>query len=123
GLSQLHQMRGRVARSSIDSTSYLIFSDSASEIARKRLAVLERTFDGFEVAEQDLIMRGPGEIFGTRQHGLAELKFAKIPEDLELMVCAREYAFKRVLQGDRDSGWGEWIEAVLGMTKGRVIIV
>lgn len=123
GLSQLHQMRGRVARSSIDSTSYLIFSDSASEIARKRLAVLERTFDGFEVAEQDLTMRGPGEIFGTRQHGLPELKFAKIPDDLELMVCAREYAFKRVLQGDKDSGWGEWIEAVLGMTEGRVIIV
>jgi len=123
GLSQLHQMRGRVARSSNDSISYLIFSDSASEIARRRLAVLESTFDGFEVAEQDLLMRGPGEIIGTRQHGLPELKFAKIPDDLDLMVYARENAFRRVLEDDRSEGWGEWIDAVSGVTEGRVVIV
>lgn len=123
GLSQLHQMRGRVARSSTDSLSYLIFSDSASEIARKRLAILEQTFDGFKIAEQDLLLRGPGEIMGTRQHGLPELKFARIPDDLDLMVYARENAFKMVLGGNRDGGWGEWIDAVSGVMNGKVMIV
>ncbi|HEX6799222.1 MAG TPA: ATP-dependent DNA helicase RecG [Ktedonobacterales bacterium] len=90
GLSQLHQFRGRVGRGAQQSYCYLL-SQEASMVARERLAVMERTTDGFALAEADLQLRGPGDFFGTRQSGLPELKVAKLA-DAPLLTEAREQA-------------------------------
>ncbi len=92
GLAQLHQLRGRIGRGRQDATCYLVASTSTPQ-ARERLDVLEATDDGFKVAEEDLRIRGPGEVFGTRQHGLPELKVADLVEDMELLRLARRDAF------------------------------
>jgi ATP-dependent DNA helicase RecG len=112
GLSQLHQMRGRVQRSSRDSHSYLIVPDSASGQAIERLKVLEGNYDGFDIAEQDLMLRGPGDIVGRRQHGVPDLRFTSLPEDLDLLHAAREEAFRMVGSGG-DAAYEAWLE-VLG---------
>src|SRR5581483_5894979 len=78
GLSQLHQLRGRVGRGSISSSCVLLYQPPLSEIARERLAVLRSTNDGFEIARRDLEMRGPGELLGTRQTGVAAFHIADI---------------------------------------------
>jgi ATP-dependent DNA helicase RecG len=116
GLSQLHQMRGRVQRSSHDSLSYFIVPESASERALKRLAVLEENYDGFDIAEQDLLLRGPGDIIGRRQHGLSDLRFTSLPEDLDLLHAAREQAFGAVGTGGAE--WDEWLR-MIGRAAGR----
>ncbi len=90
GLSQLHQFRGRVGRGAHQSYCYLL-SQEASAQARERLSVMERTTDGFELAEADLALRGPGDFFGTRQSGLPELKVARLA-DTTLLVEARSQA-------------------------------
>jgi ATP-dependent DNA helicase RecG len=90
GLSQLHQFRGRVGRGSEQSYCYLL-SQGESPTARERLSVMERTTDGFVLAEEDLRLRGPGDFFGTRQSGLPELKVAKLA-DTKLLVEARQQA-------------------------------
>ena len=95
GLAQLHQLRGRIGRSAADAHCVLVASPT-NEVARKRLAVLEATHDGFRIAEEDLRLRGPGEFFGTRQHGLPELKVADLIEDFELLRLARRDAFEIV---------------------------
>ncbi len=95
GLAQLHQLRGRVGRGEQDARCILV-SSGGNPIARRRLDVLVRTNNGFEVAEEDLRIRGPGEIFGTRQHGLPELKVADLAEDFELLRLARRDAFALV---------------------------
>jgi ATP-dependent DNA helicase RecG len=92
GLAQLHQLRGRVGRGSDNATCILIASPT-TEDAKQRLKVLVDTSDGFKVAEEDLRIRGPGEIFGTRQHGLPELKVADLIKDFELLRLARRDAF------------------------------
>ncbi len=92
GLAQLHQLRGRVGRGAEESHCILV-SDPRNPIARRRLQVLEETRDGFRVAEEDLRLRGPGEFFGTRQHGMPELKVADLAEDFSLLREAREDAF------------------------------
>jgi ATP-dependent DNA helicase RecG len=79
GLSQLHQFRGRVGRGEQQSFCYLL-SQEASPLARERLSILERTGDGFALAEADLRLRGPGDFFGTRQSGLPELKVARLAD-------------------------------------------
>ena len=91
GLAQLHQLRGRIGRSKQDAVCILVSSPS-NPIARQRLEVMEQTTDGFKIAEEDLRIRGPGEIFGTKQHGLPELKVANLVEDLELLRIARRDA-------------------------------
>ena len=91
GLAQLHQLRGRIGRSSQDAACILVASPG-NPIARRRLEVLEETSDGFKIAEENLRLRGPGEIFGTRQHGLPELKVANLIEDFELLRLARRDA-------------------------------
>ena len=92
GLAQLHQLRGRIGRSSADARCVLVASPN-SEMARRRLAILESTHDGFKIAEEDLRLRGPGEFFSTRQHGMPELKVADLIEDFDLMRLARRDAF------------------------------
>ncbi|MEP0848714.1 MAG: ATP-dependent DNA helicase RecG [Phycisphaerae bacterium] len=98
GLSQLHQLRGRVGRGSKDSLCVLI-ARSRSEKSRQRLAVMIETTDGFRIAEADLRLRGPGELFGTRQHGLPELRVASLVDDFELLEQARRDAFD-IVAGD-----------------------
>jgi ATP-dependent DNA helicase RecG len=95
GLAQLHQLRGRIGRS--EAKSYcLLFADTDSETAKSRLEVMTRTNDGFKIAEHDLRLRGPGEMFSTRQHGLPDLKIANIVDDFELLAMARTNAFELV---------------------------
>ena len=92
GLAQLHQLRGRIGRSALDAHCILAATPT-TEIARKRLAILAATSDGFRIAEEDLRLRGPGQFFGTQQHGLPELRVADLVEDFELLRLARRDAF------------------------------
>ncbi|QOJ13161.1 MAG: ATP-dependent DNA helicase RecG [Planctomycetia bacterium] len=106
GLSQLHQLRGRVGRGSRDSLCVLVNRGQAAAIeggtpAAERLAVLARTTNGFEIAEADLQLRGPGQLLGTRQHGLPELRVASLATDEELTEQAREDAFAIVAADPR----------------------
>ena len=92
GLSQLHQLRGRVGRGTKDSLCVLI-SRSRGPKAAERLVAMAETTDGFKIAEADLRQRGPGELFGTRQHGLPELRVANIIDDFSMLEAARQDAF------------------------------
>ncbi len=98
GLSQLHQLRGRVGRGSKQSYC-IMFSDSPSKLCRERMKIMCNTTNGFEIAEKDLQLRGPGEFFGTRQHGLPEFKIANIFSDMDILKLA-ENAAKDVLKRD-----------------------
>ena len=93
GLAQLHQLRGRVGRSSHKSYCLLI-ADPKNEDALRRVKIMVRTNDGFKIAEEDLLIRGPGEFFGTRQAGMPDLKVADIENDTQLLEQARDEAFK-----------------------------
>ncbi|MGW8180597.1 MAG: helicase-related protein, partial [bacterium] len=98
GLSQLHQFRGRVGRG--EHKSYcLLLADTLTSEGKDRLDVIERTQDGFMLAEEDLRLRGPGEFFGTRQSGLPDLRMARL-SDMNLLELAREEAL-RLFQQDR----------------------
>jgi len=97
GLSQLHQFRGRVGRGTEQSYCMLL-AQNPSEIGRERLDTIEKTHDGFQLAEEDLRMRGPGEFFGTRQSGLPDLRMAKL-SDVALLELARSEA-TRLFQVD-----------------------
>ena len=91
GLSQLHQLRGRVGRGGAQSYCVLV-SGTRQEETKKRLEALCRTTDGFQIAEQDLALRGPGDFFGSRQHGLPLLKVASLQMDLETLRDAQQAA-------------------------------
>ena len=92
GLSQLHQLRGRVGRSQHKSYCLLIANPTTQE-AVQRMKAMVRTNDGFEIAEEDLAIRGPGEFFGTRQAGMPDLKVANIAKDARILEAARQEAF------------------------------
>ena len=98
GLSQLHQLRGRVGRGSVKSWCILL-SDSDNEDTRRRLKVLTQTNDGFKISEEDLRLRGPGDFFGQRQHGLPTLKAADRSCDMRLLEEAQSAA-NELLDGD-----------------------
>ncbi len=98
GLAQLHQLRGRIGRGSEKSYCFLI-SEGDSEIARKRGEIMENSSDGFVIAEEDLNLRGPGEIFGTRQHGLPDLKVADLAKNVKILNEARGEA-QRIVEED-----------------------
>jgi ATP-dependent DNA helicase RecG len=100
GLSQLHQLRGRVGRGSELSYCILI-GDPTNDVAKERLAALTQTNNGFEIAERDLQLRGPGEFFGTRQHGLPEFKLADITQEMELLQQAKEDALALLADDQR----------------------
>jgi ATP-dependent DNA helicase RecG len=93
GLSQLHQLRGRVGRGGAPSYCILLVQKTASEDARKRLKIMEETNDGFRIAEKDLTIRGPGEFLGTRQSGLPDFKVANLARDGMILSEAKEDAF------------------------------
>ena len=101
GLAQLHQLRGRVGRSSRPSWCALIAGDRASPEARARLSLLEQTTDGFLIAEKDLEARGPGDLLGTRQSGLPSLRVADPIHDLARLAAARRDVVERLARGER----------------------
>lgn len=92
GLSALHQLRGRVGRSQLQSYCFLVFSNELTDEAKQRLKVMKESNDGFYIAEQDLLIRGPGELTGTKQSGYLKLSYASLTEDLPLIEIAREEA-------------------------------
>lgn len=94
GLSQLHQLRGRVGRRDIPSSCILLADYKCSADARKRLKIMEKTTDGFVLAEEDLAIRGPGDFLGTRQSGLPDFRIASIIRDARILNDAKEDAFK-----------------------------
>ena len=107
GLAALHQLRGRVGRGSKPSIC-LLMSDNRSELAQRRLSILCETTDGFRIAEEDLKIRGPGELLGTRQHGWPEFTVANLVEDVDLLMQARDDAAAMVRDDERltDVGHG-----------------
>ncbi len=115
GLSQLHQFRGRVGRGSAQSYCMLL-AENPSEIGRARLDIIERVQDGFQLAEEDLRLRGPGEFFGTRQSGLPDLRMAKL-SDVALLELARAEAIKLF---EKDPGLKKPAHALLAKEVGRV---
>ncbi|MBP3654664.1 MAG: ATP-dependent DNA helicase RecG [Oscillospiraceae bacterium] len=93
GLSQLHQLRGRIGRGEHKSWCVLV-SDSTNEVSRERLKIMVKTSDGFAISEEDLRLRGPGDFFGNRQHGLPETHIADLGADMNVLVTAQEEANK-----------------------------
>ncbi len=96
GLAQLHQLRGRVGRGGGPSTCVLLSHGRLSEVARARLEVMVESNDGFQIAEQDLSLRGPGDFFGTRQSGMPSFRVGRLLRDRNLLERAREEAFRYV---------------------------
>jgi len=103
GLSQLHQLRGRISRAGFQPYCVLV-SDTRSEEAKQRLESLLETTDGFKIAERDLVLRGPGEFVGTKQHGITEFKIANLLKDIKILLNAREEAFNIVNQSPNLKG-------------------
>jgi ATP-dependent DNA helicase RecG len=100
GLAQLHQLRGRVGRGVRASSCLLLYGEPLSPTARARLEVLRGTDDGFRIAEEDLRLRGPGEVLGTRQSGLPALRLADLAVHADLLAPARDDA-RSILGIDR----------------------
>jgi len=100
GLAQLHQLRGRIGRSAAASTCLLLYAPPLGDTARARLKILRETDDGFRIAEEDLRLRGAGEVLGTRQSGLPELRMADLAIHGELLAAARDDA--RLILGRDD---------------------
>ena len=92
GLSQLHQLRGRVGRGSVDSHCLLMYHPPLSQQSQQRLSVMRETTDGFVIAQKDLELRGPGEVLGTRQTGEMQLRIADLLRDQSLLPQAQKYA-------------------------------
>ncbi len=99
GLAQLHQLRGRVGRGGGASWCLLVTRGSKTEDGRRRLAVMAETHDGFRIAEEDLLLRGPGELLGARQAGLPRLRFGDLRTHTELLLEARAEA-EAILERD-----------------------
>lgn len=97
GLAQLHQLRGRVGRGEHQSYCILI-NDSSTKIARERMRIMQESSDGFVLSEKDLELRGPGEFFGTRQHGVPDLKIANIFQDMPVLKLAQKEANRIILE-------------------------
>lgn len=106
GLSQLHQMRGRIGRGSLDSECFL-FGEPATDEGKKRLRIMTKTQDGFEIAEQDLLLRGPGDFWGTRQSGDPLFRLADPSRDQPLLLEAREAALE-IVNGGESKVQGRW---------------
>jgi ATP-dependent DNA helicase RecG len=94
GLAQLHQLRGRIGRGARASVCILLYAAPLTPAARARLKVIYETSDGFEIARQDLLLRGPGELLGERQSGVPMLRFADLEGDAPLVRAAQEAALE-----------------------------
>ena len=119
GLSQLHQLRGRVGRGAQQSTCILLFQNPLSETARARLKIIFENTDGFEIARQDLALRGPGEFLGARQSGAPMLRFADLEHDVDLLEAARTWA-ERLLKDDpatADRHLARWMHSKIDYLK------
>ncbi len=119
GLSQLHQLRGRVGRGAQQSTCILLFQNPLSETARARLKIIYENTDGFEIARQDLALRGPGEFLGARQSGAPMLRFADLELDVDLLEAARTWA-ERLLKDDpatADRHLARWMHSKIDYLK------
>jgi ATP-dependent DNA helicase RecG len=114
GLSQLHQLRGRVGRGSDQSYCVLLTGDKKTAVAKERLGIMEQTSDGFKIAEKDLEIRGQGEILGTRQHGLPTFRLANIVRDLDLLSAARQAAEEYLTKRRASPETAAMIKAVRG---------
>ncbi len=114
GLAQLHQLRGRIGRGSREGTCLLLFGHEIGQTARERLRVLRGTNDGFEIAEQDLRLRGAGDVLGTRQSGLPEFRLADLDAHSELLAIARDDARLIIeLDPELQSSRGEALRTLL----------
>lgn len=100
GLSQLHQLRGRVGRGNVQSHCILV-SDSKNSYTRSRIDTMVQTCDGFEIANKDLELRGPGDFFGAAQHGLPALKIANMTRDIETVMLAQKYSSEILEEDER----------------------
>ncbi len=98
GLSQLHQLRGRVGRGT-DKAYCIMFCKGNNEVTKKRMETMCMSNDGFYISEQDLKLRGPGDFFGTRQHGLPDMKIANLFEDMDILKSAQD-AVKMIMESD-----------------------
>ncbi|MFA5658859.1 MAG: helicase-related protein, partial [Oscillospiraceae bacterium] len=99
GLSQLHQLRGRVGRG-VHQSYCILVTENATDEAKERLKILSKTADGFKISEEDLKLRGPGDFFGMKQHGLPQLKIADMSQDMEILLKAQSTA-KELLAADK----------------------
>ncbi len=117
GLAQLHQLRGRVGRGSAESFCFLL-SESGSEAARERLSTLAQTNDGFAIAEKDLLMRGPGEFLGQRQHGMGGLAAARLAAGMDALNQARAAAEELLRQPGEGAGLMSRAKALLAARGG-----
>jgi len=122
GLSQLHQLRGRVGRSTHQSKCALVTSSRRTEVATKRLRIMEKTNDGFKIAEEDMLIRGVGDMLGVRQSGIPRFRAGDIIRDMDIMLHARNIAeeslpelkaadVERIQKAIRDR-WGEGFHAI-----------
>ncbi|GAA8968813.1 ATP-dependent DNA helicase RecG [Helicobacter pylori] len=116
GLAQLHQLRGRVGRGAAASSCVLMFAEPLSALARARLKVVREHTDGFEIAKQDLEIRGPGEFLGARQSGVPMLRFADLQTDIHLLEAARRVA--AVLMADEPEIVAQHLQRWLGSREG-----
>jgi ATP-dependent DNA helicase RecG len=112
GLSQLHQLRGRIGRGAHASTCVLLYQAPWSDDARERLKAMAETSDGFVIAERDLRLRGPGDFFGTRQHGLPALRAGDLMRDADLLERAFEEARTRVDNGTLTTAQQDYVRSV-----------
>jgi len=101
GLAQLHQLRGRIGRGSKASTCLLVYKGPLGETAKARLETMRRTEDGFEIAEEDLRLRGEGELLGARQSGMAAFRMARLETDSDLLAASRDDA-RMIVERDRE---------------------
>ncbi|HUZ18851.1 MAG TPA: ATP-dependent DNA helicase RecG [Spirochaetia bacterium] len=101
GLAALHQLRGRVGRGEHSSYAFLVYDERLSDAGKQRLKIMKESTDGFRIAEEDLKLRGPGDVAGTRQSGIARLTIADLLQDFDLLKEAREEAFALL---ERDAG-------------------
>ncbi|HEY2974236.1 MAG TPA: ATP-dependent DNA helicase RecG [Pyrinomonadaceae bacterium] len=112
GLSQLHQLRGRVGRGAEKSYCLLLTSDKRTSVANERLGIMAETNDGFVIAEKDLELRGPGELLGTRQSGLPEFRVANIVRDQQFLEGARKEAEFYLAKGEQSPETSKMIERI-----------
>ncbi len=119
GLAQLHQLRGRVGRGELDSYCFLI-SNNLTKIATERINIMTKSTDGFEIADKDLQLRGSGEIFGVKQHGIPELKIANLPRDIDILNSVQNDV-KDIFENYSKSKLEKFLDNYIGDTKEFII--